>query len=220
MAKTKAQTMQGTGDMTIGRNIKALRKQMKGKKKGGMTQEEFYAFLTGDDTTTTGWKTIGRWENAQTMPSAYFLRAIAQKCNVSLDWLILGDEEAQKQKEAKERTLQDYCRLLFVEMADKLHATWSLSDDSILRTATESSKVYLTYSIPLDMEPLHDVETGCPSGQYVASETSRAVAQCADTIAKLKEIMIPTDQKMPLYETAISRVPNEVPTNKGWEFGS
>lgn len=216
MTKTKAQTTQGTGDMTIGRNIKALRKQMKGKKKGGMTQEEFYAFLTGDDTTTSGWKTIGRWENAQTMPSPYFLRAISAKCNVSLDWLILGDEEAQKRKEAKERTLQDYCRLLFVEMADKLHATWSLSDDSILKGTTESRKVYLTYSIPLDMEPLHDAETGYPSGQYVASEPNRAVARCADTIAKLRGIDIPTDQKMPLYETAISRVPNEVPTNKGW----
>lgn len=200
-----------SGNETIGNHIRQIRENK------NMSQHEFYSFITGTDgKATTGSSTVGSWERAERMPTIDNLKDISKKCEVSLDWLIFGDEEAQKRKEAKERTLQDYCRLLFVEMADKLHATWSLSDDSILKSTTESRKVYLIYSIPLDMEILHDYETGYPSGQYFASETSRAVAQCADTIAKLRGIDVPTDQKMPLYETAISRVPNKVPTDKGW----
>lgn len=163
----------------IGERIKVLRKSL------NKTQKDFYVFLTGNDQFSNGGSTVGQWERGLHLPSLDNLKDISEKCNVSLDWLVLGQGKGELHEKPIERTCEDYCNLLFIEMADRFGATWKLSDDSILDEKTDEKQQFIEYKIPLHMDILERAPNGCPLF-YGLKDDSRRFAESAKVIADVR----------------------------------
>lgn len=201
----------------IGNRIRSIRESTEGKSRKHMTQEEFYTWVTGEESLTAN-QTVGWWESGKTV-NLDFLVDLSRKAGVSLDWLVLGDEEERKREEETKRTLRDYCRILFVDMADKFHATWSLSDESILHFAPTCGEASIRYEIPLHMVPQINEVTGYPSGTFSPTQQSRDIALCADAIKELREAFsghhVNKDIANKAYNSILNDVPNENTKDEG-----
>lgn len=190
--------------------IKSLREER------NLTQEEFYTFITGT-TSQNGGAQVSKWENEKndTLPSISSLADISKTTGKSVDWILFGDDEEQTKKEEAGRTLRDYCRILFVDIANKFHATWSLSDDSILHFAPQCKTAYIRYEIPLDMVAQINESTGYPSGVYYPSTQSRYMAKCASGMKELREAFSHTpvnkDTIDGAYNSVLKTVPDRTP---------
>lgn len=195
----------------IGKRVASIREGLKGKNGKTMTQDEFYTWITGTESMgTSGAGTAGGWERGETV-NFDALVDISKKTGVSLDWLVFGDDEERQQREESERTLRDYCRLLFVDMADKFHTTWSLSDESILHFAPQCDTAYIRYEIPLHMEPEINEVTGYPSGTYYPTKQDRYMAECANGMKELRNAFSQTHVNKDIVDKAYNAVLNDVP---------
>lgn len=163
----------------IGERIKVLRKSL------NKTQKDFYVFLTGNDQFSNGGSTVGQWERGLHLPSLDNLKDISEKCNVSLDWLVLGQGKRELHEKPMERTREDYCNLLFIEMANKLEATWKLSDDSILYKKTNEKQQFIEYKIPLFMNIVERDDSGYPLFYKLIGD-NRHFAESAKVIADVR----------------------------------
>lgn len=85
----------------------------------------------------------------------------------------------------KIRTLQDWCKILFVDMPKAFSVSWD--DERIINNDDlPAPYAYLDIHIRLDTEPFIDYNTGYPSGHWGYESHSKKMLTCAK---KVKSIM-------------------------------
>lgn len=203
----------------IGRRIREIRENItpdSGQKK--VTQEKFYSMICPDKI-SDGQKQVSAWERGS-MPSLEILIKIATLGHKSLDWLILGKGapgEGPRDMAAMENnnnlTLRDYCRLLFVDMHDKFHASWQVTD-----RGEEHPRLIINI-------PLTQSSEGHTYQPY--RESSETLAYCADTMNNIYRAMPVTwdSDIRGVFENAIRQSINSflltnvpaVPVENGWD---
>lgn len=201
----------------IGRRIREIRENItpdSGQKK--VTQEKFYSMICPDKI-SDGQKQVSAWERGS-MPSLEILIKIATLGHKSLDWLILGKgapgewaRDMAAMANNNNLTLRDYCRLLFVDMHDKFHASWQVTDRG-------EEQPRLIINIPLSQSS---------EGHTYQRESSETLAYCADTMNDIYSAMPVTFDSdiRGVFENAIRQSINSflltnvpaVPVENGWD---
>ena len=137
----------------IGNRIVELRKSRSESGKKGMNQEEFARFLGWTDgiTANRAQGLISNLETGKKELTCSQLLSLSQKCGVSLDWILTG-QESHDRKSEEQRTDR---------ISDLLRALFTLVDSSPLDTEAEAGSISIGLKLTID-----DIKSADPSFMY------------------------------------------------------
>lgn len=153
--------------------------------------EEQFGELLSCNGIPTSQTTINKWWNTTKNGKAKIpkppktlemLIRIAEVGKVSLDWLLTGKERTQQQE--TQRTLRDWCKILFVDMPKQFIMVW---DDVRLeeRESVSYPSAWLDIHIKIPTEPIIDYNTGYPSGEWGYSYNFGEMAENSEEIKRI-----------------------------------
>ena len=153
--------------------------------------EEQFGELLSCNGIPTSQTTINKWWNTTKNGKAKIpkppktlemLIRIAEVGKVSLDWLLTGKERTSPQKTT--RTIQDWCKILFVDMPKQFIMGW---DDIRLTQFGNSPYPYawLDIHIKLATAPVIDYDTGEFNGEWEYAYNHGNIAEYSTEIKRI-----------------------------------